>query len=512
MNQTIKVKQSKCSICLETEIDQIISCPHCPLQFCQNCLRQALLSLDDPEISFCTCRTAYSLYEVLDRVGDAWFHQTFFKRYKEILITYRESQASVFPSLPISSHLFQLSQRKSVLELEVLDNKISSVMTKYQLSNWKTQRMKFDLELKRKKLMSQRELLTLSDPQQIKNCRARIADIEKEIHQEKLFTSQEYIRRVKEEKQPQIRQLEEIVSSRNRVSSEIFWSFGEGTRITTGPHINDNSESTEEVIDFHDYYHCPRPQCNGLVSIINDNNDNSNHGLCGKCSAPTCSKCHELLDSKEEEGKHNCNPDILKNLKAIESDETTKPCPRCRAPIHKYVGCNDVFCIKCRLKFNFRTGQEIKRAFHNPDYDRFLNERLNQTVEGECQERLERYIQLDYELLSEIIRLFDSFVPEVTEIRDQLLEEIDPPYYHIETYFHYTNNELTRSGYGNKLINRAMKRERDSRVVDYLNTAITVGDYFRLKVLDYLQTELEPHLRVTGHQDRLRLVLKKTLL
>lgn len=472
MNPT---QQLECSICFEDGFRkiQIVKCPHCDLHFCKKCFHDQLLELKTPEISICICGNAYSLYQVLDLVGSTWFQLTFSKHYKKVLLSYQESQAQVYQS----SRLFQLYQQKSKLELEIRTAEIPWKIAERRFCSWNDQRKVVTLELEKKKIAAQKELAALSDPSEVQACKAKL----KEINDELLHNKFDYLRgREKQEleKNDLELQLNEICSKMGSLNHRI-------KRLEQNPQL-----TQEEETIFTDHYNCPHPKCTDLVI--------SKDGICGKCSAPTCLECRELLevDSKEEgeQKEHECNPQILKNLKALKFDQATKPCPRCRVPIHKFAGCNDVFCTKCHLKFNFRTGEEIRGAFHNPEYNRFLAQRQNE--DDDCHAQLGHYIQLAPKPLGEILRILDAFVPEVTEIRNQLLAEINLSHHQIKEYFRYTNNELTKQGYTNKLINRARKREFNSRAVDYLNTAIVIGDYFRFKVLDFIETEIQPNLRL----------------
>ena len=84
--------------------------------------------------------------------------------------------------------------------------------------------------------------------------------------------------------------------------------------------------------------------------------------ICNRCANVTCSSCE-----KDKEINHICNEaDILSK---VFLDETTKPCPNCNISISKIMGCNQMYCVECKHKFDWKSGKEIKSShFHNPHY------------------------------------------------------------------------------------------------------------------------------------------------
>ena len=95
--------------------------------------------------------------------------------------------------------------------------------------------------------------------------------------------------------------------------------------------------------------------CSGLVK----------NGRCSNCKATICVKCRE----KRLEG-HECNKDQLETIKLIKRD--TKPCPKCKSPIHKIDGCDQMFCTKCNTAFSWRTLNIQRGIIHNPHYHAYM--------------------------------------------------------------------------------------------------------------------------------------------
>lgn len=90
---------------------------------------------------------------------------------------------------------------------------------------------------------------------------------------------------------------------------------------------------------------------------------------CVKCSSKMCKLCwkyqsHDHVCKKEDRDTTEL---IYQHIKDI------KVCPKCAYPIHKVSGCDHMFCVKCHYKFDWRTGKEITKNFHNPDFAEYLN-------------------------------------------------------------------------------------------------------------------------------------------
>jgi hypothetical protein len=110
---------------------------------------------------------------------------------------------------------------------------------------------------------------------------------------------------------------------------------------------------------------CPVEDCRG--SIRGDTFQ------CGMCSQKVCKGCMVTMG---KDTSHKCKPEDKASAKLIRKD--SKPCPHCSAPIHKIEGCNDMFCTKCHVSFNWRTLQVHTRPGHNPHMFEWLQR--NQTA------------------------------------------------------------------------------------------------------------------------------------
>lgn len=87
---------------------------------------------------------------------------------------------------------------------------------------------------------------------------------------------------------------------------------------------------------------------------------------CGVCSTWVCPDCHEVKQCQKDE-HHVCNPDNVASAKLI--SQSTKPCPKCAAPILKVSGCDQMWCTLCHTAFSWKTGDVVTVGrIHNPHY------------------------------------------------------------------------------------------------------------------------------------------------
>lgn len=94
--------------------------------------------------------------------------------------------------------------------------------------------------------------------------------------------------------------------------------------------------------------------------------------ICGICDTECCSSCGVV---KIEQ--HVCDKDTKATFKVIEND--TRPCPKCAIPIHKWEGCNQMYCTQCGCMFDYLTGRLETGYFHNPHYFEAVR---NGTIQG----------------------------------------------------------------------------------------------------------------------------------
>ena len=92
---------------------------------------------------------------------------------------------------------------------------------------------------------------------------------------------------------------------------------------------------------------CPTPNCD-MVYVVSDD---GKRFICSHCGIHLCTKCHDqyhdgLTCAMYQAGKHG-EKELEEWLR--ENPRMRKRCPKCTAPIEKIDGCNNVYCVHCRM-------------------------------------------------------------------------------------------------------------------------------------------------------------------
>lgn len=104
---------------------------------------------------------------------------------------------------------------------------------------------------------------------------------------------------------------------------------------------------------------CPNEICKGFVN---------NNWKCNLCDMYSCSHCHEMKGPFQN-SEHSCKTENVETAKLLQKD--TRPCPKCRVPIFKIDGCDQMWCTQCHTAFSWRTGK-LENKIHNPHYFHWL--------------------------------------------------------------------------------------------------------------------------------------------
>jgi hypothetical protein len=105
---------------------------------------------------------------------------------------------------------------------------------------------------------------------------------------------------------------------------------------------------------------CPSPECRGFLST---------QWKCGLCEIWVCPDCHEVK-GRTRDAEHTCLPENLETAKMIAAN--AKSCPSCGAMSCKVEGCSQVFCISCKVAWDWNTGKVDKGPIHAVDYFDFI--------------------------------------------------------------------------------------------------------------------------------------------
>lgn len=151
-------------------------------------------------------------------------------------------------------------------------------------------------------------------------------------------------------------------------------------------------QSDEDIQKTSKTLFCPKNKCKGLVT----------RGKCSECKITICCKCQE---AKNEE--HKCNEDVLETLALLKKD--TKPCPKCKIPIYKIQGCDQMFCVECKTAFSWRTGNIQTGVIHNPHYFEWLRNTTNGNIprqpgDDPCEIELDKALQQLFSIKSKFAK------------------------------------------------------------------------------------------------------------
>ena len=100
---------------------------------------------------------------------------------------------------------------------------------------------------------------------------------------------------------------------------------------------------------------CFAPECSGFLTTAIDGQLS-----CIICHRALCTACRDECVNDE----HVCSEESLDTVALILKESVA--CPWCFIQVEKVADCNDIFCTICKKGFNYRTGQKIYGAFHNP--------------------------------------------------------------------------------------------------------------------------------------------------
>ena len=95
-------------------------------------------------------------------------------------------------------------------------------------------------------------------------------------------------------------------------------------------------------------HNCPTPDCGMVYAITED----GRRFICSSCGVQTCTKCHAqyhdgLSCEMYNAGKHG-EKEFEEWLQQNPAGRKRCPNPRCKAPIEKIAGCNNLYCTQCK--------------------------------------------------------------------------------------------------------------------------------------------------------------------
>ena len=118
---------------------------------------------------------------------------------------------------------------------------------------------------------------------------------------------------------------------------------------------------------------CPEEGCRGFIM--------NRKWACAICNVKICNECFVKIEDKKD---HVCKDEDKATADLIK--KSSKPCPKCMAPIHKIDGCNQMWCVMCQTAFSYQSGKIVTGRVHNPHYyewQRQANGGVAPRVEGD---------------------------------------------------------------------------------------------------------------------------------
>lgn len=233
--------------------------------------------------------------------------------------------------------------------------------------------------------------------------------------------------------------------------------------------------------------HCPKGDCKGFINAS---------WRCGICEQKVCRSCKEPIGNDDDALKtHACNPETLASLRMVKQD--SKPCPKCKVPIIKVSGCNQMWCTVCNIAFDWRTGEQYVRNIHNPHYFEWLRRTGGVNVEeGQCREDLPYSLWGCFDNVSEEQKIH---INEIIRLGRHIQYYEMPGLNHairnddnLENRIRYMTNETSEKDFKIRLQRDDKKRERDREKYLIMDMFVnTLKNYTYEYILHRLPTSMQ---------------------
>ena len=309
------VEKEQCQICVSERVKRsMITCPKCNLLCCQGCIKKFLLDSPLQTPTCMGCKVGWDLDFVVSNM-DPSFDETYRLHRAKIVLSLEKSL------IPIT----QVDAVNEVKRREYFTFKSTSISNIKKIVKWirvaESKKKKYLEKFSKSKIVDQ-------DSENADKYMAKYTQISDKI-QECNFT---------------IQKIQDSID----IESHMY--------------INtiDKKEQVKSPKDQPKYIcPCPQEDCKGFIDSVTYK--------CGMCEKAVCKRC-QTLEHKDEK----CNPDIVETVKMLKKE--TKPCPKCRVPIFKIDGCDQIWCTSCHTAFSWNTGEVETGKIHNPHYYQWMRE------------------------------------------------------------------------------------------------------------------------------------------
>ena len=259
------------------------------------------------------------------------------------------------------------------------------------------------------------------------------------------------------------------IGSKVRLYKDIFFRSRYGNVInpttTTTPTTPTTPTTTSTSTTSDHLTPCGDITCKGV--LVNE--------ICNICNKKICNDC--MVEIKEG---HVCKESDISTTKELK--KTSKPCPNCKAPIHKTYGCNQMWCTNCNTAFNWATLKIIstRNGYLNPEHTEYLNRIRNAGSDNVCFMYSRRQLELD-------VGIFQNANP------GKCGNEIGL-FYRLVRSFDRILNECTNT------LSRNTNIERNNILYNYITTDISSDDsmknLYKLDINNAFAAEMAPFIRL----------------
>lgn len=216
---------------------------------------------------------------------------------------------------------------------------------------------------------------------------------------------------------------------------------------------------------------CSSSSCMGVIE----------NGYCMLCNTSVCTKC-KMVESES----HVCKEEDLQSVLYIE--ETSKPCPNCKAMIQRSSGCDHMWCTSCHVPFKWSTLSIEKHVSPNPHYYEYLAK----TATTLCQDTLlldQRYFILVEQRIASlhcsteekehILRRL-KYVIRLREVDYIEFQQSDDEWTHHDLRIRYIRNDITEERFKSLLYIAHTKIRHHQEYMNILTTYLTImSDWLR---------------------------------
>ncbi len=318
--------------------------------------------------------------------------------------------------------------------------------------------------------------------------RDHVANLQYEIEKSQLPRSQITLEMMREAENARTEvlhiqdQIDELRVKRNAVERRHYRLSNHIQRRMRGIFDDDDDNNTEgthsEKTERRQFVrNCPAADCRGFLS---------QQWKCGLCNLWTCPECHEVVGVSRDT-PHECKEENKESAKEIM--KSTKPCPKCSAPIFRSEGCPQMWCTVCNSGFNWNTGKayDTNRGIHNPHYFEYLrsqgnHRRINENLGGGCEGAYEwrdmtRRFLLDYNrsvdnayrrnlsehsTMRDCARTLSNIIQAINHIEDQNLRAFETEHADNERYrCDYLRHQMDENEFKYKLATVIKKRQKN---------------------------------------------------